>query len=318
MNKIFFTAALLLLLAASCGGRQQSESKLSNSTQPKEILSVFKKVLTNQITHTDAESKRKIFLKDYCDENGISEIDLRFAVVDLDGDGIPEIVFEHDPGIVRVLRYEKGLIFGFTFDYRAMNDIKKDGTFEWSNSAFHSGIGRQTFYGTETYMVFVAEGRWPGSDTFEEGFSIHGSTVTEQQFGAFSSARWKKEEVEWKQFSIENVNNLKAWGDYEFFYSTIPDSMFPIPKRGGGVIPYDHYSPPQDGDVGTCYGFENADWIESYKTQLRKAGFEEQEGAPEWMESLWRYNRSADGASLIVELLLEENLFSIQMYINFL
>jgi hypothetical protein len=60
----------------------------------------------------------------------------------------------------------------------------------------------------------------------------------------------------------------------------------------------------------TSYGFESADWIESYKTQLRKAGFEEQE-CPDWMESLWRCDRNTDGATLIVELLREDNRFSI-------
>jgi hypothetical protein len=122
---------LLLLLAASCGGRQSKTSESPDSKKPADILTIFIKVLTSEITHTDAESKRTILFKDYCNDNGLEEKYLRFAIVDLDGDGIPEIVLEHPHGIIRILRYENGTVYGFTFSNRAMNNIKKDGTFEW-------------------------------------------------------------------------------------------------------------------------------------------------------------------------------------------
>ena len=69
--------------------------------------------------------------------------------------------------------------------------------------------------------------------------------------------------------------------------------------------------------VMTTYTYEDAGFKESYKRQLREAGFVEQEGAPGWMESLWRYDRSQDGATLMVELLQEDNPLSIRMYINY-
>jgi len=41
------------------------------------------------------------------------------------------------------------------------------------------------------------------------------------------------------------------------------------------------------------------------------------EDAPEWMESMWRYDRRSDGATLTVELLYGEDTFMIQMYVNY-
>ena len=57
--------------------------------------------------------------------------------------------------------------------------------------------------------------------------------------------------------------------------------------------------------------------MESYKEQLRNVGFADQ-GSAGHIESLWRYDRSSDGASLIVEMFHEDSNFVINMYVNYL
>ena len=41
-------------------------------------------------------------------------------------------------------------------------------------------------------------------------------------------------------------------------------------------------------------------------------------GSVEWIESLWRFDREEDGASLTVEMFHEEGNFIINMYVNYL
>ena len=300
-------------------GVQEEVSQLTgkqNRQKPADILSIFKKVLTNEIAHFDAAEKRNIFLKDYLKDNNATSGDINFTIVDLDGDGIPEVVLEHNPGVLRVLRFENETVYGFSFDFRGMSSIKKDGSFDWSNSAFNSGTGRQTFFGTNTNTVNLAEeSSEPGDDG---NYYLYYNRVTEQQYNAFQTAKNKKANVEWMPFTRENANNLKEWDELKYFYSGIPDREFPIPMRRGAIIPYDRFSPPQEGWVITAYIYEDAGFKESYKKQLREAGFVEQE-APQGtgIESLWRYDRSADGATLMVELIHEENQLVIQMYVNY-
>jgi len=113
------------------------------------------------------------------------------------------------------------------------------------------------------------------------------------------------------------VRNLKEWYITQYMYASIPDPMFPIPKQRGAIIPYDGFSPPEEGFVMTTYIYEDAGFKESYKRQLREAGFVVSEDTPEGMESLWRYDRSDDGATFMVELIQEDNLLSIRMYVNY-
>ena len=100
-------------------------------------------------------------------------------------------------------------------------------------------------------------------------------------------------------------------------YIDIPDSMFPIPMLDGVVIPYEWCAPPEEGYEVTSYVFVGESFMESYKEQLQDAGFVDN-GSVGWIESLWRYEREEDGATLIVEMFHEDERFVINMYVNYL
>ena len=291
---------------------QEEMAETTNIPNPSDILNVYKKILTNEIKHFDVNKKGNIFLKDYFKENDVTDGEKRFAIVDLDGEGIPEIVIEHDPGVLRVLRFEHGTVYGFSFDFRAMNGIKKDGSFEWTNSAFNSGIGRQTFSGTYTNCINMAEESSEPNQEFGD-YYVYYNKVTEQQYRSFMNAQYQKEEVDWKPLTTQNVNNLKEWDALKYFYSSIPDSGFPIPKRNGMIIPYDEFSPPEEGWTITSYIYEDTGFKESYQKQLRDAGFKEDTER----QGNWRFDRPQDGATLMVEMVQENNQLVIQMYVNY-
>gem|GEM_PF-1707026 len=282
---------------------------------PAEVLNIFKKVLTNQTTHYDAVERQNIFLKQYFSDRAALGEDMTFTLVDLDGDGTPEGVIEHYPGIIRVLRYENGTIYGFSFDSRSMTGMKKDGSFDWSNSAFNGGTGRQFFNGTDTYSMKMGESLLD-IDNNEESYYIYYSKVTEPQYYAFAATQNQKEEAVWTPLTDENVNKLKVWDPVTYLYSSIPDAMFPIPKRNGVIIPYDRFSPPEEGEITIQYVYDDASLKESYTQQLRNAGFVAgQTMQPE--TTLWRYDRSDDGASLMVELTQVGTKLVVVMYVNY-
>ncbi|MDR0794884.1 MAG: RsiV family protein, partial [Tannerella sp.] len=93
---------------------------------PMEVyLEAFQNVFNNEAPHFDTEKKQNISFADYCNEHSISEANMRLAVADMDGDGVPEVLLEHAPGIIRVLRFETGVVYGFSFGFRAMRNLKK-------------------------------------------------------------------------------------------------------------------------------------------------------------------------------------------------
>ena len=101
-------------------------------------------------------------------------------------------------------------------------------------------------------------------------------------------------------------------------YAGIPDKGFPIPIFNGAPMPYENYYPPHEGYEVAEYVYSlDPGFLESYKAQLRKAGFDDL-GKVQSVDSLWRYERSSDGATLFVEIRLGDSNFSIGMLVNYL
>lgn len=73
-------------------------------------------------------------------------IALQFAVVDLDGDSVPEIVLaiEDYAGFV-ILRYKEGKVYGNIVSYRTMESLKQDGSFMSSSGASDNSMGKMLF-----------------------------------------------------------------------------------------------------------------------------------------------------------------------------
>lgn len=71
-----------------------------------------------------------------------------FSLVDLDHDGTPELILSVPIGADThrlILRYEDGIVYSFIFSGRALNTLKKTGTFWASGGANDNGICAITF-----------------------------------------------------------------------------------------------------------------------------------------------------------------------------
>ncbi len=120
------------------------------------------------------------------DEDGITVRAVKFAKLDLDGDGEDEVVLwlqvngHLDYGF-EVLHYHDGEVYGYTLPYRAFYELKTDGTFIYSGGAADSGIGKIKFSGTE-YSI-IEKGDYSGA-----------------------GAQKRKTDVKWYELSDDNIN----------------------------------------------------------------------------------------------------------------
>ena len=90
---------------------------------------------------------------EYCStfgaESGITVEITKYTAVDLDKDNVPEVVLwitvnEYSDYGTAVLRYQNGEVEEYTFAYRQLFDLKRDGTFSCSGSEF-DGVASLTF-----------------------------------------------------------------------------------------------------------------------------------------------------------------------------
>lgn len=224
MNKAQFSfAVLVLVLLCFCGGcgkeREDSDSSQnaieltpSQNDELPSVPSAFRDVLLNEavVFCTDKLPKSAAYVTVF--EGLLSEMPYgyenarridRFAVVDLDGDAIPEVVLEMaEYGGFIVLRYRDGQIHGNVFGYRSMNLLKENGAFHSAGSAFEGSAGKLCFIGdtavTDDKLSFLIN---IDRESYYIDDILVDSSEYEKAFALFSETL----EAEWYNYTEETV-----------------------------------------------------------------------------------------------------------------
>ncbi len=140
----------------------------------------------------------------------------RFAVVDLDQDGVDEMVLyvcgvAGDMGGYLVLYQNGNWITGFKSDWRSFWKLKTDGTLSWSSPTGQDngwGAYPDLYYGDwEMKELSRMHSSWGEPDA---AFSIGGEDVTEEEYRDYDQRQRAKPDVVWHEYSRENV--LEALG----------------------------------------------------------------------------------------------------------
>lgn len=108
---------------------------------------VLKELYTNQYSDVNLHDI-KYLAEDFIFDTAM--LPTQFSVVDLDRDGLPEVIAELDSdmgGWRLILRYCGGQVYGYPYSFRGLQTISVDGFVGGSNSAFDSPVSRLSFDG---------------------------------------------------------------------------------------------------------------------------------------------------------------------------
>lgn len=215
MNKAQCSFAVLVLaLLCFCGGCGKERID-----EPLSVPLAFRAVLLNEATVfcTNKLPKSAAYITEF--EGFLSEMPYgydyarridRFAVVDLDGDAIPEVVLElAEYGGFIVLRYGEGQIHGNVFGYRSMNLLKENGAFHGASSAFEGSVGKLCFIGDT--VVDDDKLRFLESINRESYYIddiLVDSSEYERAFALFNETP----EAEWYNYTEETVREIFVEG----------------------------------------------------------------------------------------------------------
>ena len=142
-----------------------------------------------------------------------------FAVVDLDGDGVEEVVYHvtdvaGDMGGHLILRWAgPGDLRCYSIRYSHLMDLKADGSFWYSMMAGMGGMGgtvRLSFPapGYVASMQYLTE--FNAAFTPETPYKVNGEIVSEEEYDAAQAKQDEKPDAVWYDFTPENVR--KALG----------------------------------------------------------------------------------------------------------
>lgn len=127
---------------------------------------------------------------------------LRFTVLDMDGDDVSEVILEVSApeGYIILTRHD-GVVYSAEVVYRALLDLKDDGTYTYSSGASDSGVGHMSF------LPDADSGALTGVVRYTDEVS---TDADEAAYAALLAAQAAKLSALWYDFTEENIRLLLA------------------------------------------------------------------------------------------------------------
>lgn len=145
----------------------------------------------------------------------------KFAVVDLDYDGISEVILWlcavpdglSEPPVpdlcfgFEVLHYQNGVVYDYTLMPRELISLKTDGTFAYSFGAYQYGFGTVQF--PENHWQFDELGVCvPNSYVTDGLYFVNHESATEEELTAAYEIQDSKEDAVWYDFTDANIEAI--------------------------------------------------------------------------------------------------------------
>lgn len=227
---LVLSGAVLMCLLVSCslsGEGAVAGGESDNSFEEGEYQTLltpaesFKAVLLDDkdFICTDLKNERlglTDIKKAVTDEEDVTIAATEFTVIDLDDDGLQEIVLwlkingVSDYGFA-VLRYQEGDVYEYTLPYRSFMDLKTDGTFLFSSGAADSGIGQLNF-SEEEYTInalYYCKSEFDfEKEVLTVQFFLKGALCTEDKFIDGMSRQEEKADAVWHDLTADNINSV--------------------------------------------------------------------------------------------------------------
>ncbi|WP_238917445.1 lysozyme inhibitor LprI family protein [Clostridium sp. YIM B02555] len=192
---------------------ESEKTQLSSDNNKSLEIEAYKAVLQNKAEFFSTDNNKDVYLNDFLSNEEIYGTVFKlthFTVLDMDGDGIPEIVLELTVGnyveFYEVLHYMNNKVIGYIQVLRGFGNLKTDGTVHYSNSAFNNGYRKLNFKtnACEDYILGYHNTDDNNGNPIRTYF-IDDKPATEEAYNAFVKEQDEKKDVVWYEFSQENI-----------------------------------------------------------------------------------------------------------------
>ncbi len=183
---------------------------------PKNVENVISKESEMLLSVLDNKAKfitgkgKEVYLKDYkpyyVSENQDYEkedefIPDKYTFVDMDSDGVEELIVSASPELYDylILRTENNKIYGYSFEYNGLQNLKKDGSFRTFNGSYVSNFLTLSFKKEKYTETKFAEYKvWEdGVGGIKNESTINGKAVTYDEIKQFQTDWQNRPNAEW-------------------------------------------------------------------------------------------------------------------------
>ncbi len=225
---------LFMVLTSACNSNKEvtshrnsnnssvSDEKLKSEVDYSKSVLAVKQVLNNQKEFICTENDKRILLKDFDCQNYLYLSDdkhfeytkdtqtainkfTKHCQVDIDNDGINEVLLESETSNILLLDYADNVVNGYVFPYRAMLNLKKDGSFNTSGGTATNYIGTLNISaGKCEYIELCCYDDYD----LKNPYRVNNKKADKDAVNAYFNTYAKKEDAEWYYFSQSNINKL--------------------------------------------------------------------------------------------------------------
>jgi len=199
---------------------QPSKAPSASVTPNKSLMSTYQSVLQGKTQFLSVDSKKEINISQInqtvSDDSSVKAKVIKFAIVDLEKDNMPEVILwlsvnNNDYFGFEVLRYEDGVVYGYTLYYRTFMELKEDGTFSFSGGAADHGFGTVKFTkdGYTIDKITYCESSFDSENNQETiSYFVNHKSATAEEFSSAIEKQSQKKDVTWYDFTDDNVKTL--------------------------------------------------------------------------------------------------------------
>ncbi len=193
----------------------------ANNSPPPALspVSAYEYVLQGKIQFFSVDAEEHLYISQLAQalstDRSVETRMTKLAVVDLNSDETPEVVLglavndNEDYGF-EVLRYQDGVVYGYAFPYRALMDLKADGTFSFSSGAADHGFGTLEFTdnGYIVHRVTYCESRYSPTQEQIVSYFVDGQDATVEDFLSAIARQTEKADVSWHDLEHTRLESV--------------------------------------------------------------------------------------------------------------
>ena len=167
---------------------------------------VFEKILNYEMKINSVDKYLWEFYFSFGNGSIASLDSVETCYLDMDGDGIKELLLRSGIGDHIILRYHEGSVYLYEFSYKEMGRVYEDGSYSWSgptyleDNSLNYGITRLTFDESNInpksiYTIYDGDN--------ESYFTINGKLASKSELDALVESRKNIKEVTWTTYTLD-------------------------------------------------------------------------------------------------------------------
>lgn len=178
---------------------QEQSQKIADTKQEIDLKDIYLEVLNNKREYVN-EDNQKLKIESYSNlKNYKNETNITYAILDIDEDGLYELVALFNEDYYMIFNYEDETVYGFEEVYRGLKNLRTNGHYIASSGAGYNEVCKTSFNKNKRDITILAQIDYPS-------YTIANKKATEEEYNNYLKEQfYSVDEVKWIKFDTSKI-----------------------------------------------------------------------------------------------------------------